>query len=380
MKKKEFIISLQVRDPSREAVWKSELKTLLRSLKGEGAFRVSSFRDEPSDFVLIDAAHPSWRDWARDFDREGKSLVLGVEEAEFLPSGSDLELVDDVLVHPFRAAEVMSVLRHHFKKMETEQVMEESLAALKDLQEANAAVERILMEKTPKRFTGLKGIRVMSKHLSGVKPGGDYFDVFESEKKDFANFLLVDSSSYGVSAALLGVLLSSSAKLSGSQQVSPFQWIRTIHEELKSTLGEEGHFSIFLGRLNRRDFSLHYQLYGSIEVFLVNREGMSTALEKNGDPIDSRFDAGSEGEKVVVLQPKDRLVLLSDGFVAGSGGRSRLTGLFKDQLEQDPFSLVTELAFQIKSQLSPGETFPGEDCSAIVIDIEGRVLRLAPTG
>jgi serine phosphatase RsbU (regulator of sigma subunit) len=220
----------------------------------------------------------------------------------------------------------------------------------------------------------------MSKHLSGMKPGGDYFDVFESEKKDFANFLLVDSSSYGVSAALLGVLLSSSAKLSGSQPVSPFQWIRTIHEELKATLGEEGHFSIFLGRLNRRDFSLHYQLYGSIEVFLVNREGMSTALEKNGDPIDSRFDAGSEGEKVVVLQPKDRLVLLSDGFVAGSGGRSRLTGLFKEKLEQDPFSLVTELAFQIKSQLSPGETFPGEDCSAIVIDIEGRVLRLAPTG
>ena len=78
------------------------------------------------------------------------------------------------------------------------------------------------------------------------------------------------------------------------------------------------------------------------------------------------------------MNPKDRLVLLSDGFVNGVGGEFNLQKIFHERIEQDPFSLVNELSFQIKSKLLASDAFPGEDCSAIVIDIESRVLRLAP--
>jgi len=62
------------------------------------------------------------------------------------------------------------------------------------------------------------------------------------------------------------------------------------------------------------------------------------------------------------------------------GGEFHLHKIIQERLGQDPFDLVNELSFQIKAKLNPGETFPGEDCSAIVIDIDQPGLRLAPTG
>ena len=194
------------------------------------------------------------------------------------------------------------------------------------------------------------------------------------------NILLVDSSSYGVSAAILGMILSCSARIANDSQLSTADWVKTIYNELKLTLGDQGYFSVFFGRINRRDFSLHYQLFGSIESFVIDRSGEGRRLDKHGKVISNQSEPQDGVEKVIQLNPKDRLVLLSDGFVKGVGGEFHLDQIFRKKIEQEPFALVNELSFQIKSKLNTGETFPGEDCSAIVIDVENRVLRLAPTG
>ena len=157
-------------------------------------------------------------------------------------------------------------------------------------------------------------------------------------------------------------------------------WIQAIYKELKITLGEQEHLSLFFGRFNRRDFSLHYQIYGTCEAFIVEKSGEVHHLEKHGRRMNAQHEPMEAFEKVIHLNPKDRVVLLSDGFVNGVGGEFLLQKIFHDKLDKDPFTLVNELAYQIKSKLVPGETFPGEDCSAIVIDVENRVLRLAPTG
>ena len=378
--KKEIFVGILCRDSSVEGVWKSELKTLLRTLTGDQAPKVHPVRDSLSDLILIDAGRKDWEGWVKDLDREGKSIVLVVDEIDPLPRAEFLSLVDDVVTSPFRAASVLSILRHHHHRKNSGELLEESREVMRELESANRVLENILQTKTPRRFNGLKGIQVMSKHLSGLKPGGDYFDLFESDKKDFVNFLLVDSSNYGISAALLGMILSSSAKIASASQTPSSHWVKAIFEAISLTLGDSGHFSVFFGRMNRRDFSLHYQMYGSVEAFVVNRDGVSQKLGKHGLAISNQSKPVSEEESVVHLQPKDRLVLLSDGFVGGAGGEHRLTRLFSDQSNNDPFALVNELTFQIKSKLSPGETFPGEDCTAIVIDIENRILRLAPTG
>jgi hypothetical protein len=368
-------IQLLGRNEKTTHLWATELNTLQNSVGG-------AFEDF-SQIVFVDAHREHWEEEIAQFDRNTHSVILVLEEGDFLPNAQSIASADDLLVYPFRIAEVLSVCKHHQVRLAQSEILEEAKLAQEDVAGANEMLERILHAKSPKRYTNLKGLQVMSKHLSGLKPGGDYFDVFESSKKDFVNLLLVDSSSYGISAAFLGLILSSSARIANDAALSTADWVKTIFEELKVTLGDQGHFSVFFGRLNRKDFSLHYQLYGTIEAYVVDKEGACRAMEKNGKRISgASAPSGDEAgfEKVIHLNPKERLVLLSDGFVNGVGGEFKLHELFQARMHQEPFALVNELSFQIKSKLSPGETFPGEDCSAIVIDIDQRVLRLAPTG
>lgn len=380
MTKPKFHFSILGRDRMTEQLWIEELRTLQRGLGGALGGAPTGAGEVLSNLILIDASRPGWQQWLESVDPAGKSVILVLDEEAGLPAGTDIQQVSDLLVHPFRIPGLLSVVKHHHERIRADELLAEAVAAERDLVDANATLERILQAKTPKRYSGIKGLQIMSKHLSGLKPGGDYFDVFESDKKDFVNLLLVDSSSYGVSAAILGMILSCSARMANDHQVTTSQWVRNIYEELRLTLGEQGHFSMFFGRLNRRDFSLHYQLFGSVECFVVDQTGTSKKLERSGEAISNRHVPSESEEKILKLQPKDRMVLLSDGFVKGIGGEFQLDRVFRERLEREPFALVNELAFLIKSRLNEGETFPGEDCSAIVIDVEKRVLRLAPTG
>jgi len=352
-------LNILARDQKTESLWRDELKTLQASAGGTLS---------------------NWESQISAFDRMGFSIVMVLEEKEMLPDPKRIDVVDDLLVFPFRLAEIMSVLKHHSVRHLEREALEEVELAHQSVQNANQLAERILKAKTPKRYTHIKGLNVMSRHLSGLKPGGDYFDVFESSKKDFVNILLVDSSTYGISAAFLGMILSSSARIANDASLSTADWVRAIYHELKLTLGDDGHFSVFFGRFNRSSFSLHYQLFGTIEAFIVEKEGQTSSLQKNGKSWNAKSTPEPGIEKIVALNPKDRIILLSDGFVNGVGGEFHLHKIIQERLGQDPFDLVNELSFQIKAKLNPGETFPGEDCSAIVIDIDQPGLRLAPTG
>ena len=352
--------------------WAMELNAAQKKM--EGLFK------NRSQLVLLDAKHPKITEELGRVNRNSHSIILIIEAEAPLPDLSILNQVDDLLVHPFRSVELLNIFRHHFERIKNRESLSEVHLAQKEIDGANEFLESVVKAKTPKRYAHIKGLKVMSKHLSGLKPGGDYFDVFESSKKDFVNLLLVDSSNYGISAALLGLILSSSARIANDAQFSTADWVKTIYEELKTTLSDQGHFSIFFGRLNRRDFSLHYQLYGSIGAFIQAPNQKYALLEKVNSPIDSKSPPTGDTEKTVQLNPKDRIVLVSDGFINGTGGESALQKILQERRDQEPFAVVNELSFQIKSKLNPGDTFPGEDCSAIVIDIDQGVLRLAPTG
>jgi serine phosphatase RsbU (regulator of sigma subunit) len=363
--------------------WISEIRAFQRTLfpaLGESIYRA---QDQIFPVIFIDHESKSWQDWVISFDRTEITLILVVEDHNVVPNTNDLKLVDEVLVHPFRMMDLLSLVRRHHSKLNQKQTnqkfLEQVAAAQEVVDEANKIVEKVLFQKTPKRFTGIKGVSIASRHLSGLKPGGDYFDVFESKNNEFVNFMLADSSSYGLSSALLGMILSSSARLASDVQMNPSQWIQAIVSELKVQLGTQDHLNVFFGRLNKKTFSLSYQLYGSIEAFVMNSAGQSLRLEKNGGRIGSDFIA-TDREQQIVLNPKDRVVLLSDGFVHGVGGEHALNQVFNQQSNQDPFHLVNELSYQIKSKLGADDIFPGEDCSAIVIDVESRLLRLAPVG
>jgi len=365
--------SVFARDVKTETTWVQEIRKFQKMVGAALGSSVYSSKESLGEIWLVDAKKVGWQNWLEHQDRHGRTFLLVLEENELLPDTRDLKWVDDLIVTPFRLAELLSKYRGHFEREVT------AITQL-ELDKTNEVLEKILAAKTPRRFTGLKGIKVNSKHLSGLKPGGDYFDLFESDKKDYVNILLADSSSYGLSSVLLGMILANSARIANENHLSSADWIQSIYADVKEALGENESMSLFFGRLNRKDFTLHYQSFGSIEAFQVSKEGQCRSFEKHGKKMSGTEAPAVGKESVMVLNPKDRLVLLSDGFVNGVGGEVYLNQIFQKQIEKDPFHLVNELSYRIKSKLVDGETFPGEDCSAIVLDIESRMLRLAPTG
>ena len=384
MKHFDLAVYTQNEDTARE--WFDSLQEIQKRLSphlGERVVRAldaqsahSSLQSSP--IVLLDSSAANVRQWMKGLNRSEHTLVWVVRDDQAAPSSSDLQQVDEVLVAPFRMMDIASIVRrHHLRRHSVSSRSIDDVTAM--VKAANHQAEEILERHADRRVKNIKGLSITNRHLSGLKPGGDFFEVFESKNGEWVNFLLTDSSSYGLSSALLGMILASSAKIAGEANLSAADWVRIMALELQSSLGEHEHMSIFFGRLNRRDFTLHYQLYGSIEAYVMDTAAQSFRLEKSGTRINSKFQANPT-EHHLTLNPKDRIVLLSDGFVQGVGGEKPLHALFTERRGQDPFNLVNELCFQIKDQLTDGETFPGEDCSAIVIDIESRVLRLAPVG
>jgi len=138
------VVSLLCRNSELETLWKSELKAHFKIFGSTNPVRIVSVKEELSELIFIDSKKEDWQGFVRDLDREGKSLVLVIEESDLIPKAQDLGYVDDLLVAPFRGAEVMSMIRHHFQRQESLQVAQESELALRDLDEANRTLERIL--------------------------------------------------------------------------------------------------------------------------------------------------------------------------------------------------------------------------------------------
>lgn len=373
-------MSLYIKDQKKSEVWIRELSALQKTSGYAIGQEVALVTDVLYPIILVDAQSNDWQKWVETLDRSGKSVILVLEEGAPVPSRDDFSLIDDVIQLPFRMLDLASKWRAHQQRIQLHQLEEELRHSQMAIGEASQLLEQIQKAHSPQRFSNLKGIRVQSRHLSGLKPGGDYFDIFESDRKDFLNILVADSSSYGLSSALLGAILSSSAKIANDAHMSPMQWVNAISSEIKKTISKEDELSLFFARLNRIDFSLHYTLCGAVEVFKMSQNGEIEWFEKTAGKISSQQENLQHAEKVVRLNPKDRILIVTDGFVHGLGGLESLKQLLQQKKEQDAFHTINELGFLIKSKLKEGETFPGEDCSAMVIDVESRVLRLAPTG
>lgn len=381
-------ISLLVHDSQKKQQWIEEIEVLQKTSGYAIGQEVCGVEDGLYELILVDASHPRWQDWVSTLDREGKSVILVLDEHAAIPTRDDFQWVDDVIQLPFKVLNLASQWRAHHLRKQNLNLMNEMTQSQEVIEQASRFLEQIQKSQSPQRFTQLKGIKVQSKHLSGLKPGGDYFDIFESDKKDYVNILVADSSSYGLSSALLGTILSSSARIANDAHISPHQWVKAIYGELQKTVTRQDHLSLFFGRLNRIDFSLSYALMGSVEVLKLSPSGENQVFEKTGEALRlQNTDGTQEGtqslepsEKRVYLQPKDRLLLVTDGFVHGVGGLESLTQVLNDKKEQDAFYTINELGYLIKSKLRAGESFPGEDCSAMIVDVESRVLRLAPTG
>jgi hypothetical protein len=100
------------------------------------------------------------------------------------------------------------------------------------------------------------------------------------------------------------------------------------------------------------------------------------ALPHQGEALSRETEFGA-GVGEVVLQPGSRLVLVSDGFVEVAGGASETRELLNRFRGREPLDGLNEFVFEVKKKFEEPDDLPAQDCTAIALDMDANVLRLA---
>jgi hypothetical protein len=362
---------------SAHATWIAELK---KALKDVPDLEFSEYGSDDSQVVFIDGKMKDLDGTLKSIHRGGKALFLLVKDGASVPEALESGLVDDVLVHPFRELEVVGKLRQYQQVLMWEEVsrMNTSFSDLiQQLHEDLKLAERLQKAKLPLRFPDIKGFDVTSRYLAGLKSGGDHFDLAESQDGQRLSVILTDSSSYGLCSGVLAALMRVTMRLSVDETRSCLSTVRQIHGELLTTLAEKDQLSLFYGVISRKDLKLRYLSLGSCSAFLARKgskfqelPGQGTALSKF-----SGLTAKQDGE--IPLQPQDRLIVVSDGFIEVSGGPEKACALFDRFRDRETKDVLNELVFSIKSKFKDPEDMPEQDCTAVIFDVDSNVIRLA---
>lgn len=372
-------------DPSAESRWIQALRTTLGDEAGALPIDAGSSQSiaDLGAIVFVDGAHPDLRSVLASIDRHGRSvfLVLQGDESAFDWNGEVGSIIDDVIVFPFRKLEIESKLRfHQHLRMWSEVSLlnltfQELLAALdEDVQLA----ERMQKARLPVRFPEVKGLQVRSRYLAGIKSGGDHFDLAESRDGSRISCLLTDSSSYGLSSGVLSALMRLTMRLSRDETRSSVDTVKLIYEEVLMTLKEHDRLSLFYGILSRKDYRLRYLNLGDCGIFHAKKGQPFRALEAQGPALSkSHSPFGKYAENAVQCDPNDRIVVLSDGFIEICGGMDPTRKLLDRLRDRESVDTLNELALLVKKDITDPDAMPAQDCSAIVMDVDSKVLRLA---
>jgi hypothetical protein len=384
MTKTGLSLTVVAADPGREAFWVAELKAALSGFDG---VEIAGGRD--GDLLFVDAALPGLDGVLEGLDRRGKAVFLIVRDGRegggvgggALPEALRLGAVDDVLVHPFRPVEVHSKLRHYRQILMWDEVtrLNASFAELvAGLQDDLQLAGRLQKGRLPSRFPEVRGFRVASRYLAGMRSGGDHFDLADSKDGGQLSIVLSDSSSYGLSSAVLSALVRVTLKLTAEQTASCVETVRKIRDELVATLREKDRLSLFYGVLTRKDLSLRYLNLGTSCAFVSSAGGAFRELAHQGGPITQADGLSGATEGRITLQPSDRLVLVSDGFLDAAGGASAAAKLLDEFRAKEPADLLNELVYRVKKAFTEEDEMPAQDCTAVLFDVDSRVLRLTP--
>lgn len=332
--------------------------------------------------LFVDGNRPDLQRFLASVDRHGRSvfLIWSDDSRVWDWEAEGAERVDDLVVYPFRRAELESKFRlHHHLRMwsevgELHRSFNELLGAL---DEDVKLAERLQKARLPNRYPAVRGLRIRSRFLAGLK-GGDHFDLAESKDNSRISILMSDSSSYGLSSAFLSALMRMTMKLSRDEARPAVETVKLIADELMLGLKEKDRLAIFYGILNRKDFRFRYLHLGQTAFFHARKGKGFEIHASHGDPLSiANADPTKFGEKEVVLEPEDRIVLLSDGFIEACGGLVEAKALLDPLRDKDSADLTNELVFRVKRKMVDPEDLPPQDCTSLVFDVDAKLLRLA---
>ena len=288
-------------------------------------------------------------------------------------------------------------LQSRVRELETELADRERDLALfrEELAKANGQLERFikqiaqelklanLIQKAlvPTEFPNIPGFEFSTKFAPSPISGGDYFDVFEHEDKFRFGVVLATSSGYSMSSLFLSVLLRMTGQLEARKGGAPEKMLELMATELVPNIQAGDKANVFYGVVDRRSFEFHFSSAGRSNAYLLSYGSNKVErLDADSDAMAAAFAGGFRSD-AVSLNPRDRLILCSEGALLAQNprgdrfGEERLHRAIMGAPRLGVHELRNEIFYQIE-KFTQGRDLP-QDVTVIVTEVKDRVIKLA---
>lgn len=347
--------------------------THLKSIADLQSVEVNRLENQAAFFVFVAAPHLITQD-------KFKQQLLSFPGQFVLLPESGWEELTYLHVHQFKR-----IVDTHNRLIRSESELEElnnktnELVSQfeKDLELANQ-IQRTLL---PPSQLNVPGISIMAKYLPASGLGGDYFDIFEIPESNQVGFLMADSETHGLAAALLSALLK--IRLDELRHTTSLTQSLVTHlsDEITKIQGKKsGSLDFFFGILNRSTLQLEFTSAGLLRPLLWS-QGRLIEIPTQANPALGFGQTHSFRSSSYPLKPGDFFFLHSNGLRApfateGQNIDQELSQLLKKQLTIDPIEFQSELLARINHFKEKHTELP-DDVTWIQVLVSQKMLYLA---
>lgn len=235
------------------------------------------------------------------------------------------------------------------------------------------ALKQLQRSLVPTEYPQFPGFEISRKFIYGSKFGGDYFDIFTQKDKMHFGVLLSSSSSYGMSANFLSVVLSQHRLLEGGGEFSVADTLMLLSDELKKIANEKDESQVFYAQVDRRLMTMTFACVGTIYGFILGKDeplkvissdspGIKSGVKLDINQIELSLDAGT------------RVCLCSQGITEILDVHD-IAAVLEKSKNSDVHEIRNQLI--IESQLKSGLDTPIRDQTVIVMDVKDNVFKLS---
>lgn len=233
----------------------------------------------------------------------------------------------------------------------------------------------------PVEIPHIQGFEFSTRFVPGMKSGGDYFDIFEHKDKMRFGVVVASCSGYAMSALFLSVLIKISSRMEARSGLEPHEMVTLLGKELTADMQLKDRAQLFYGVVDRRDFVLRYCSMGQIKAYIqLNGQDALTPLEISGPSLSKDFNTQPQ-TATLSLNPKDRLILCTEGISQAKSSRGEVWGEERliDAIRSAPRTGVHELRNEVlyRCEAFTGLSEPDRDQTLLVLEVKDKVIKLA---
>lgn len=230
-------------------------------------------------------------------------------------------------------------------------------------------VKKFYEHNAPKRYKGIKSLKIISKYAAGESIGGEFFDIFEKHNKLF--LLMSDTSSYLASSSILSLFTAYKIEndISIESNKKLVTEIKAEMQEISSSKKKELEVSLLSIAIDLNTYELEGYMYGSFRG--VSSLNLNKFNGENKNLINTDIE---DGKFKTSLNRGERLLVLSPGLVK-SWSQLKPEFMIEELLNKPnikQIDILDEIFFQLKKDRKSG--FLPHDASAIMMEVQKNVM------